>query len=87
MEDLGFYRYNIPIILILSQKGELNLSEIRGNLNIKSAGGINNAVDKLEELGLIKKRGEKPITVIVTLTEKGRRVADLLVPIKEVLEE
>jgi len=86
MEGLGFYRYNLPIILLLSETGELNLSEIRSNLLIRSAGGVNNAVDKLEELGLVKKRVEKPITIKVSLTEKGRRVAEVLVQVKEILE-
>ncbi|MEM3390464.1 MAG: winged helix DNA-binding protein [Thermoproteota archaeon] len=77
---------SIRIFLFLSKKGATTLTEIKDNVNY-SLSAIYNALRKLKDAGLIQEELEKefPRRRLISLTDKGRKVAEKLEEIEKVL--
>ncbi|MEM3580933.1 MAG: winged helix DNA-binding protein [Candidatus Bathyarchaeia archaeon] len=77
---------SIRILLFLSKKGATTLTEIKDNVNC-SLSAIYNALRKLKDAGLIQEELEKefPRRRLVSLTDKGRKVAEKLEEIERIL--
>ena len=78
-----FRKIPINIILSLKKNKQLNASILSKDINSTYAYIVQN-LGEFKEMGLVssKKKGRQNI---VTLTEKGNKVADLLHEIKEIL--
>jgi len=84
MNDIIFQKIGANIILHLKNKRNSNLSEIGRELGASYA-HLFNVVKELENIGIIqstKKGREKK----VKLTTKGRRVAELISEIKDIIK-
>lgn len=81
------YKHSLAIIFLLHRKEKLNMSEIGQGLGIKTRSSVMNAIDALEAGGLIKTRLELPLTKWAYLTDKGRRIAELVSEILKILVE
>lgn len=77
----------IRIILFLQKKGPATLTDIKNGVNC-SLSAIYNALQKLENEGLIKKEFEKtfPRRRVTSLTDKGKEVAKKLEEIEFTLK-
>lgn len=77
----------IELLLLLSASYKLNLSEAVRKLGRPQA-TIYRAIEKLGELGLIDdETTDYPKKRMLTLTEKGRRVAEKLACVESILQE
>lgn len=75
-------------ILLYLLKGEASRTDLRKNLDA-SVDAIYSALPILLKLGLIEEETLKefPFSVVIRLTEKGRRVAEHLVEIEKILRK
>lgn len=73
---LSFARYEVLMLLHFSRQGELPLGKIGSRLQVQP-GAVTNAVDRLEDDGLVSRRAHPTDgrTTLATLTKSGRRVA------------
>lgn len=78
----------LRILLYLLEKGKASRTDLRRSIDA-SISAIYNALPKLKKLGLIKEEGRKtfPFTVHVLLTPKGRKVAEQLTLVNNILTE
>lgn len=76
---------SVKILLFLNQKGEVRYTDLT-NL-ITSRGTLSLNLKELDEEGLIQRRvmTTKPIQSYYSLTEKGKKVAEILQRLNEVL--
>lgn len=79
-------KFTISMLILLLDHDTLNLTEMREHLNVKSAGGVMRSKYILKELGLIKEEVMIPNQYRITLTEKGRMVAETFNLLKEQLQ-
>jgi len=84
LEGYGFIR----LLLFLKEKNEVKISEIPKLVNMSSR-TLYRIIDKMKKLNLIESKKQEvfPFSNVLCLTDKGRRVADLLSEIERVLEE
>ena len=82
IEKLNNAKHSMRILLILRREGRLNLTSIRDKLGVKYYGGMANSVNTLEETGLIQKELEPPLSIYVTLTPLGEKVAEKVAEIQ-----
>jgi len=77
---------SIRIMLFLNKKGAVTLTDIKGGVNC-SLSAIYNALRKLRDAGLIQEELEEtfPRRRLISLTEKGRKVAEKLEEIEKSL--
>ena len=75
MESLG-YKHSLKILILLSKKEKMNMSQLCNGLGIKTRSSVTNAVDALEAAGLVKTSLELPLTKWVWLTPLGKGVAE-----------
>ncbi|MDH7509376.1 MAG: hypothetical protein QHH00_08330 [Methanomassiliicoccales archaeon] len=80
--------YALRILVVLKRKGPLFRS-ILYNLISKSTGAPRIRVDELIEAGLLEEKISTvpPFTKTVSLTEKGKKVAEKVAEIEEILRE
>ena len=80
--------YMIKVILTLHKTSQQTISELIRNSNI-SPNAVYNAVKKLKDAGLIVEELEKefPRRRLISLTEKGKFVAEKLTEIERVLDK
>jgi DNA-binding MarR family transcriptional regulator len=74
--ELTFARYELLMLLSFSRSGELPLGKIGKRLQVHAA-SVTNAVDRLEEEGLVR-RQPHPVdgrTTLARITPRGRRLA------------
>ena len=78
----------IRMLLFLARQKKASIMELARNLDASNV-AIYNAIKKLSEAGLVNDEYEDhfPRRRLISLTEKGRRVAELLAQIEAVLEE
>jgi len=74
------------ILVLLNRKGKASRTQLRQQIDA-SIDAIYNAIAKLKDLGLINERGKEkfPFTVEVSLTEKGKKAAELAAKLERVL--
>jgi len=80
---------NLRVLIYLSNVDETNFQSIVEGLPLTGR-SLYSVIDKLKELGLIKTRIDRssyPTRNMISLTEKGRKVAEYLKKIEKVLEE
>lgn len=77
---------SIRIMLLLNNKGGLTLTDIKDNVSC-SLSAVYNALRKLKDAGLIEEEFEEdfPRRRLISLTEKGKKVAEKLEEIEEEL--
>ena len=77
---------SIRIMLFLNKKGAATLTDIKDGVNC-SLSAIYNALRKLRDAGLIQEELEQefPRRRLISLTEKGKKVAEKLEEIERVL--
>jgi DNA-binding HxlR family transcriptional regulator len=78
---------NLRVIIYLSEIGETNFQSVVDGLPLTGR-SLYAVVDKLKGLEIIKTRIDKssyPQRIMISLTDKGRKVAKLLKEIEEVL--
>ncbi len=77
----------IRLLLLLAKHGKMSMLDIRYHLDASNT-AIYNAIKKLSKAGLVNDEYEEhfPRRRLISLTEKGRRVAELLAQIEAVLE-
>jgi len=75
------------LLVLLAKRGKMSITELRSSLDA-SGMAIYNAIKKLSQAGLVNDEYEEhfPRRRLISLTEKGRRVAELLAQIEAVLE-
>jgi DNA-binding MarR family transcriptional regulator len=75
---LTFARYEVLMLLSFSQRGSLPLGKIGERLQVNAA-SVTNAVDRLEQQGLVTRRSnpQDGRGTLATLTMSGRTAADL----------
>jgi len=78
----------IRILLYLLRRDTASRTDLRRDIDA-SVAAIYNALPKLRKLGLIKEEGKEsfPFTIHVSLTEKGKKVAERLAEIDRILTE
>jgi len=78
----------IKVLLVLAREDNLPVSIIVDRTK-SSPNAIYNALRRLIQTDLIKEEREKgfPYRRLISLTEKGRKVAELLVEIEKILSE
>jgi len=76
----------LRILALLHKKERASRTDLRQQIQA-SIDAIYNAVPKLKDLGLINEESREkfPFTVEISLTQKGRRVAELVVDIEKML--
>ena len=80
---------NLRVLIYLSNVDETNFQSIVEGLPLTGR-SLYSVIDKLKELELIKTRIDRssyPARNMISLTEKGRKVAEYLKKIEKVLEE
>jgi len=80
---------NLRVLIYLSNVDETNFQSIVEGLPLTGR-SLYSVIDKLKELELIKTRIDRssyPPRNMISLTEKGRKVAEYLKKIEKVLEE
>lgn len=79
---------SIRIILFINKKGASTLTDIKNGVDC-SISAIYNALRKLKDAGLIQEELEQefPRRRLISLTEKGRKVAEKLEEIERLLGE
>jgi DNA-binding MarR family transcriptional regulator len=80
---------NLRVLIYLSTVGETNFQGIVEGLPLTGR-SLYGVIDKLKGLDLIKTRIDKssyPQKIMVSLTERGKKVAKRLKEIEEILEE
>ncbi len=77
---------SIKILLFLNNKDALTLTDVKDGVPC-SLSAIYNALRKLKDAGLIEERMEDtfPRRRLISLTERGRKVAELLKEIEDQL--
>lgn len=75
------------LVLLLEEKKPLTISNLRRKIT-SSQDALYNALKLLHEYGLIKEEREEnfPRRRLISLTDQGRKIAELLVEIEKVLE-
>ena len=78
----------LRILLHLLKEEKASRTDLRKGIDASIA-AIYNALPKLLKLGLINEKGKKkfPFTVEVSLTKKGKKVAEHLLEIERILME
>ncbi len=78
----------LRILIYLLEKGKASRTDLRRDIEA-SVAAIYNALPKLKKLTLIEEESQEkfPFTVRVSLTRKGRKVAEHLVEIGRILAE
>jgi DNA-binding MarR family transcriptional regulator len=78
----------LRILVYLLKRGAASRTDLRRDIDA-SVAAIYNALPKLRKLGLIKEEGKEsfPFTIHVSLTEKGKKVAEHLEEIERILTE
>jgi DNA-binding MarR family transcriptional regulator len=73
---LTFARYELLVLLLFSRRGRLPLGKIGVRLQVQ-AGSVTNAVDRLEQQGLVRRRDHPSDgrTTLAEITPEGRRLA------------
>jgi len=76
----------LRILVLLKKREKASRTQLRQQIDA-SIDAIYNAIAKLKDLGLINESGREkfPFTVEVSLTEKGRKVAELVANLEKVL--
>jgi hypothetical protein len=80
---------NLRVLIYLSDIGETNFQSIVEGLPLTGR-SLYSAINKLKELGLIKTRTDSssyPPRNMISLTDRGKRVAEYLKKVEEVLKE
>jgi len=80
---------NLRVLIYLSDIGETNFQSIVEGLPLTGR-SLYSAINKLKELGLIKTRIDSssyPPRNMISLTDRGKRVAEYLKKVEEVLKE
>jgi len=80
---------NLRVVIYLSNVDETNFQSIVEGLPLTGR-SLYSVIDKLEELELINTRIDRssyPPRKMISLTDKGRKVAEYLKKIEKVLEE
>ncbi|HZU79942.1 MAG TPA: MarR family transcriptional regulator [Acidimicrobiales bacterium] len=74
---LTFARYEVLMLLLFSQRGELPLGKVGERLQVGAA-SVTNAIDRLEADGLVVRRAnpDDGRGVLAAVTEDGRHLAD-----------
>lgn len=74
--DLSFARYEVLMLLVFSRTGRLPLGKIGARLQVQP-GAVTNAVDRLEQQGLVRRRPHPSDgrTTLAAITPRGRKVA------------
>jgi DNA-binding PadR family transcriptional regulator len=83
---LNSFNHTLRILIFLKEQPEaVNQTQVRDGVDVQNPQTISNSLGALEDLGLISTRVEVPRTRWITLTEKGRRVAEHAEAISEEL--
>jgi len=79
---------SVRIILLLSRRGDVTLTDLRDNVGC-SISSIYNALPKLKNAGIIQESLEAdfPRRRRISLTAKGKRVAEKLADVERILSE
>ena len=87
ISELSQYEKTIPLILILGRNNRINQSQIAELFKLRSQQGIKSSLRSLEKLGLvtIERNGTNPNWV--SLTQKGKNVAELVEELTALLNE
>jgi len=87
ISELSQYEKTIPLILILGRNNRINQSQIAEIFNLRSQQGIKSSLRSLEKLGLVAIERNGSNTNWVSLTQKGKNVAELVEELTALLNE
>ena len=88
LSTLNSYSHTLRILKFLYEKSKaVNQTQVRDGIMVQNPQTTSNSLHVLEGLGLITVRVEMPRTNWITLTEKGRTVAELVLAISKELDE
>ncbi len=87
MQSLKSNKYNLRILLFLlnNPSMDINQTTIRKNMGVESVRTVSIGLDTLEKLGLITRKHKLPKETIIKLTEKGKKAADLIRQLEDLL--
>jgi len=74
-------------ILIALLKKDKNKTTLRDEISSTGMNAINNALDALTKLGLVKEKEVAYYARIFSLTDKGKEVAEIVLELKKKIEE
>ncbi len=80
--DILERKHSLKVLMVLRSCGPVNKSELTESIT-SGAGSVQVRIDDLKSSGLVEVREEtvRPFRKMVSLTEKGRAVADLVAEI------
>jgi len=83
-------KYTLLIIALLGNENYVKFNDILRNLGSPSANIISMRLKELEKLGFVRKRiieNIKPISIEYSLTEDGRKLRELIIPLLSWIEK
>ena len=89
LAEIAQYKHNLPILSALKKGEKMNMSEVAKASNINNRNTLMRSIDHLEELGLVDSEytSSWPLQRFVWLTEKGKKVASVVLQLEEVLKQ
>jgi len=86
LSTLNAYNHTLRALAYLdNQVAPLNQTQVKEGMGLTNVTTLVNSLDVLEELGLIETKMEMPRTKWITLTEKGRKAAELVAELSRLL--
>jgi DNA-binding HxlR family transcriptional regulator len=78
-----FQRWSIEICFVLRMHGVLRFNELKRTLDGIGSRTLSRRLDELQEQGIVHREAyaEVPVRVEYSLTEKGERLGDLMLPV------
>ncbi|MBO4568856.1 MAG: hypothetical protein J5674_02610 [Candidatus Methanomethylophilaceae archaeon] len=86
--DVMERRHAMKVLLVLRDRGTMNKTELVESLT-SGAGSVQTRIDELCEAGLlmVDEENVRPFRKMISLSEKGKRVADLIEDIRSILSD